>query len=498
MTCTVLLLDLPATTLIGIDLLTFTASPRFQGIAFLPSGWHFLFSSPTSSISIRHGTWFCFKSNSTPSVALPSNKETAPSNEASSDLLVFKWSSEKEELVPVIIHAELRRWKALLASNDEKGRLLRQGLFPYRQTGSLPSPPRVSYARKSFNKSEGDNDDAGDFVEDSVDWPLLTAQLSHELLQRFTNPSPSQLVSTAGSTAIIQSPTLTSPVSFFYTLTTSSTGPQDRDDIPGLSSQEARDGLFGDEEKDLGFLDIDLKKTWREGAVGRERTEGARDRSWALQDVVSRNHSTSSNTKQQMQTEKADTATSHPPADNGERNSWGGLLLGELQLTFIMVLTLSNYSCLEEWKRITTLVLTSYNILSLQPDFYVNFLGLLLLQLRHCDDVEGGLFDVSPEGGGGEGNLLRGLLRGFKGRLDDAEAVDGSERWWQDVKEKMQDIEEWVSREWGWELSDSWVRRGMVELEDGERVELEIADMDAENERGEYAPVVVELKAPPI
>ncbi|MCJ1392206.1 hypothetical protein MMC18_005073 [Xylographa bjoerkii] len=57
----------------------------------------------------------------------------------------------------------------------------------------------------------------------------------------------------------------------------------------------------------------------------------------------------------------------------------------------------------------------------------------------------------------------------------------------------MQELEMWLKAEWRWELSDSWVRRGMVELEDGERVELVMADMEGEDERGEYAPVVVEM-----
>lgn len=495
MTATVLLLNLPATTLVGVDLLTFTSSPRFQGITSLPAGWHFLFTSPTSSISIRHGTWFCLNADpSAPATASRPCNGVTRLRGASSDLLVFSWSSEKEELVPVTSQAEISRWKNIVTGNDEKGRVLRQGLFPYRQTSSKASPSAESNARDHLRRPDDHNDNAEDFFEDSVDWPLLTMHLSHELLEHFTNPSFSQVAELDSSSVTALSSTSTASVFPCYTLTTASTGAQDRDDIPGLSSQEARDGLFGHEEKDLGYLDIDLKKTWREGAVGRERTEGARDRSWALQDIVSRSHSTRSKTKQVMQSHKAEITRRHRPVDRGGKaESWGNVLLGEMQLTFLAVLTLSNYSCLEEWKRILTLVLTSYKIVPLQPQFFVHFLELLLLELRHCDDVEGGLFDVSSEGGVGEGNLLRGLLRGFKSKMDDAEVSDGSGMGPLDVREKMAEVELWVGREWGWEISDSWVRKGMVQLEDGERVELEIADMEGEDERGEYAPVVVEL-----
>ena len=37
------------------------------------------------------------------------------------------------------------------------------------------------------------------------------------------------------------------------------------------------------------------------------------------------------------------------------------------------------------------------------------------------------------------------------------------------------------------------LKRCMLELEDGERVEMDMNDADEEDETGEYAPVVVEL-----
>lgn len=481
MTATVLLLSLPKQLLVGIDLLTFTSSPRFYGITGIPQGWHFLFTSPTTSLSIRHGTWFHISLHPAHQSALIVRNDTdtpdPPDNLLSTEqvLHIFRWSNDREELVPVTSDVETSEWRDRLTREDDAGRRAREMLMPYRQPVSQsPTSSTSSTAIKSGRGSDRGTSDiqaAGyTTVEESTDWPRLTADLSHTLLAHFTHPN------------------IPPPDRPTYALTTTSCAPQDREEIPGLSADDMRDGLFGGEERELGCLGIDLKRTWREGAVGRERTEGARDRSWALEDVVTRNsHHTVDGAKkggkwQEMGEEEG----------GGE---WGSVLLGQMDLSFLMTLTLSNYSCLCEWKRILELVLTSRSLVSARPHFFKSFLEVLLLQLRHCDDVEGGLFDVHA---GGDGNFLLELLKTFKRRLDEGAPDRGREehkakRRIEEVKEAMEEVEEWVKKEWGWELGDEWLRRGMVELEDGERVEVETADMEGEDERGEYAPVVVEL-----
>lgn len=215
----------------------------------------------------------------------------------------------------------------------------------------------------------------------------------------------------------------------------------------------------GEEERELGVLGIDLKRTWREGAVGRERTEGAVDRSWALGDVVERWR-------------------------EGEEE-WGDVVLGQMEACFLMVLTVANYSCLEEWKRIVGLVLTCKRAIREREGWFATFLSLLRRQMQRCEDVEGGLFDLSDEGGG----LLKGLLKGFKRTLGQVFGEGEGE----DVREEMEALEALLKGEYGWELGDDFVRRGLLELEDGEKVEVEMEEMEGEDERGEYAPVVVDL-----
>jgi len=49
-----------------------------------------------------------------------------------------------------------------------------------------------------------------------------------------------------------------------------------------------------------------------------------------------------------------------------------------------------------------------------------------------------------------------------------------------------------LEEKYGWQNEKDILRRGMVELEDGERVELSMKGVDEDEETGEYAPVVVD------
>lgn len=241
-----------------------------------------------------------------------------------------------------------------------------------------------------------------------------------------------------------------------WTISSVSSAPQDADVIPGLTSSES----VIEGEQELHFLPIDLKRTWREGAIGRERTEAAQDRSWALGDLIDKF------------------------SESGERKTGAQQILGEMQFAFLMVLTISNYSCLEQWKRILGLLLTCKRALGEIEAFFVKVVGLLQLQLEHCKDVEGAMFDLSDEGGA----LLKKLLTSFRKNAQETLEDDQSQ-----LKEELKDLLQFVQDEYGWDLESPVVQRGMLELEDGERIEMQVENADEEEETGEYAPVIVDL-----
>lgn len=383
-TPTLLLLDLPPSIFCGIDLLSFTTTAAFQGIKDLPSGFHFLFTSETNSISIREGFWFHIPKS-------PANGEPP--------LVVRKWDAASNSMLQV---ADPESYRSRLSGLWEKN------LSPYRQSAG----------------KEAEN-------ADDRDWEELT-----------------QHVTTDALTRLMQNGTLS--------ISTVSCMPEDRDEIPGLTSEET-----GLEEQELQGLGINLKRTWREGAVGRERTEGAVDRSWALGDVAER-------------------------FGAGNR-SWGDSIFSQMEVCFLMVLTVVNYSCLEEWKRCVGLVLGCKTLVSERQAWFAEFLKLLQKQIKRCEDVDGGLFDMADEGG----NILKGWLKGFRRSLSHV----FNEHEGQNVKDELEELESVLKMAYDWQFGDEVLRKGNVQLEDGEMVELEMKHdlgLDGEEEDGEYAPVIVE------
>lgn len=252
--------------------------------------------------------------------------------------------------------------------------------------------------------------------------------------------------------------TLTRIFSTTYKISSISSAPQDSESIPGLEASEVAATFADKHETPLNFLPINLKQTWPSTAVGRERTDAARDRSWYLSHLMER----------------------VVPLPH-ERSKAAGDIVGELQLCFLMVLTLANYSCLEQWKRLLGVLLTCRKALGEVEGFFVEVLRVLRLQLGHCEDVDGGLFDFGEHGGG---NWLRALLRGFKSAIEDT----GSGK----LAEEISEIEDLMREEYGWEVESAMLRRGVVELEDGEKAELSMEGADEEDEMGEYAPIFVE------
>ena len=275
-----------------------------------------------------------------------------------------------------------------------------------------------------------------------VFWHQLTSHLSASLLNRFTR-----------STSII---------------TTMSTSAQDTEIIPGLPISPI--------VPELMFLGIDLVHTWPEGAVGRERTEGARDRSWALGELVRKCRHDESRRDQEKDIEKEE--------------DWGREVLGEVQVCFLMALTTSvgNWACGEEWRRVLTLLLTCRAVVAEREGFFIETFKVLSQQLQWLAQSDGSQDEDGEMLGVREG-WLEGLLRGFARGLEEAFEEDEGKG----LRKKMEELRKWVEEQWGWDIGGErgLKRSEIVFLEDGEMVELEM-EKD-EEEEGEYAPTVVEM-----
>ena len=502
-----LLLDIPPSTLCGLDLVSFTTTAQFQGIKQVPTGWHFIYTSATTSVSIRHGTWLhvpvlswldepvTTAAAAAAAAAAQQQQDEEEGEEGEEEIgeedktrrqvesrtsprtvIVKRWDGEREEVVPEEDEREVLRWKANL------GRIWNERLTPYRFSAG------------------------GEEAKGKEDWTMLTDCITRQLLDRIMG---------GGDRSGMNGDEVTTG----WRLTSVSSAPQDLDEIPGLDTVTAHREMTC-HGRSLNFLPIDLKRTWRAGAIGRERTQAAQDRSWALGEVLRHGHPVKSHPSHQSLDERPPQGkkTKTKPDGNDDDDGIDEIdqdereLLGEMQFSFLMILTLANYSCMEQWKRILRLILTCRAAVRGRPGLFARVLRLLKVQLRHCDDVEGGLFELHDDNEG-RTSLLPYLLKTFRRGLDDTfGSSDGHDQGKDDapsssmsrsaserepaeklVRLAYADLESFVKGEFGWELGDSYVRRGLLQLEDGEEVELEMDDLQDEDERGEYAPVVVDI-----
>lgn len=438
-TPTILIPHLPPKTFVGIDLVTFTSTANFHGIRDLPPGWHFLYSGTTETLSLRSGGWFYVHDSEANRGAIATTGRTGRGR--GPEIFIWKWDAETETLVPLKGDGDTERQEAMRLKAN-LGMIWQAGkLFRYRS--------RVT-AQGVLKNQVVDEEDEEIEKEGRRDWSGLTDRLSVDVLSR-----------------IVGGPEVDADGRPRWMVTSASTAKRDTDDIPGLASAQP-DGLgvdgTGRQEVEFSFLPIELKKTWREGAVGRERTEAAQDRSWALGDLIKQ----------------------YTPTDSTDDSEGESQILGELQFTFLMALTLLNFSCLQQWKRLLELILTCRAAIAEREPFMRDVLRLLLLQLQRCDDLEGGFFAIDADEGG---EFLRCWLVKFVRSFEEISLVGSGSI----VKDELDKLEAWVKSEYEWDLHPEGVlRRGMLQLEDGEEVEMEMAD-DEDEETGEYAPMIVDF-----
>ena len=349
---------------------------------------------------------FCSSSNSF-SVRHGAWFQVKASND-SPPLIVLKWNPDEEKLSVVTDPTALLQYRANM------GQIWKDNLTPYRQSSGR----------------SGDEDDE----LKTRDWRHLTDCINPTLLDRLLGAGAHNWLLTSASSAAV-----------------------DADDIPNLHAPgSAHSGV--QEEKELSVLPIDLKRTWRPGATGRERTEAARDHSWYLRSVVDE----------------------HTDDKDGQE------VVGELQFCFLMVLVLNNFSCLEQWKRILSLLFTSITAVAERPALFVRAIRLVAVQIKHVTDAETGMFDMEDS----EGKFLKNLLKKFRIGLKNLD--DGLAK--QDVNEELEELLGFLKSAYGWDLDDAYVlKHGMLQLEDGEMVQADFSEGDEDEEEGEYAPTVVEL-----
>ncbi|KAI1644754.1 AAR2 protein-domain-containing protein [Daldinia loculata] len=168
-------------------------------------------------------------------------------------------------------------------------------------------------------------------------------------------------------------------------------------------------------------------------------------------------------------------------------------LAGELSFAFLSGMHLGNYSCLEQWWFYTThLIFRCYTLATAQPQ-----LARLLIQTFHAQLVyndrhlEGDVLEMMPS----NAHKLQRSLTTYASRLDELFQALGDDVTPDRhlVRDAFADLEAWLNSRLGWDLRAEYLRAGSLMLEDGEMVSAEMSDFEDEDERGEFAPVVVQL-----
>ncbi|WVF71280.1 hypothetical protein IAT40_006083 [Kwoniella sp. CBS 6097] len=237
--------------------------------------------------------------------------------------------------------------------------------------------------------------------------------------------------------------------------------------------------------KKMRFVRFGLKRSWRDGAIGEEVTRFSRDKSWLLGDVVA--------------------------------NQLGGdldKLLGQLQLSFILLLHLSSYSALLVYKRLLTLICQSPSFIS-DPSSYLStsssvipsssssaksqsqsqsqspvkrvkkmYTALLGVLDKQIEAIPNGSFDTElPELDAFFQDQIESLRSNISAAVGSSGSV-GHEEWNEvekdGIRSAWKELEN-SAKKWGWEIGSLDLSKGADE------------DSEDEEEEGEYAPVIVDL-----
>ncbi|KAF3108894.1 hypothetical protein TWF706_001731 [Orbilia oligospora] len=475
-----ILLDLPPSSFCAIDLASFTTAPRFRGIKNIPPGIHFCYFSPTSdpidpsstesritdldnptlnSSSLHFRTGFFFTAS--PSVPY----------------IIKKWCSKTEALLsePDIPSIEIENIKKNLQE------IYRGHLSPYEKLQVPEEKLFVWNALVSTTLSKSQ--------------PTLTRILGPDWSCESTRETKWEKEEL--DEAIRSKTEITGSRKMF--------GPEKPADTESDSSKE---------RESLDYTQINLKRTWPLDAVGRERTVWARDRSWVLTDIF-RTLSPKYGERQSEGSLATADSTAESLSGNlpssGDTEDGQAAMLAELSISFVLTVLLANYSSAVQFKHILEISLTAGEAIKSHTKFFVRLVGLIEDMLKAVRLVVGEKTESDDEDdeevvgipvedtvleefvSGGDAWLIK-LLRGFNRELKDIdEAKDKKEL--DKLNEGFEKLERFCRRV-GWYLDDQYVRKGMVDLppeEGGGRIEVELEDMEGEDERGEFAPVIVEL-----
>lgn len=231
------------------------------------------------------------------------------------------------------------------------------------------------------------------------------------------------------------------------------------------ASNASKDGTGSTSFEGDDFLNFVFPRgshTFSESSTGRERTEQATDSTTYIIEAIR--------------------GCTYEDSDE---------IIGELQFCYITGMVLGNLACMEQWVVILTKLFSAYRLAMDHPIFFRKVILATHAQFMYDEEgFESSIFDHDTH----LGDDLKIVLTKFKSRLNEQLLSNGPNitREQQDVGKAFEAFESWLWK-WGWDLRGNYLRSGKFQLEDGEMIDAELKDFEDEDERGEYAPVIVDL-----
>ncbi|CEJ92108.1 hypothetical protein VHEMI07781 [[Torrubiella] hemipterigena] len=212
--------------------------------------------------------------------------------------------------------------------------------------------------------------------------------------------------------------------------------------------------------RELGFSFDQRGKTYSAARFGAERSEEAKD------------------------------ATAYILAVMEEAGLSDADVVGEMQFAYMTGVHLGNESCIQQWwHMLLKLILKAYGLIVRKPLLVAALLRTLAAQIAYDQDwLDSSILQAT---GDSQSKDLRLALVVYQRRLDEIVAEDPVP----DVLAVATALVrvEGAAAALGWDIKAQYLRTGKVIMEDGEEVEVEMEELAAEDERGEYAPEIVEL-----
>jgi A1 cistron-splicing factor AAR2 len=431
----VVVTSMPTNSIFGIDTVAFSLGKdaHFEGIRELPSGAHFIYGGSSSELSTRNGFWIMSKQRATGERG---------------EIFVKRWDSYHETLEDEVSLAEIRIQKDSVPHIFER-------LMPYPtraivtetlgDTSKQTNAPSGTGTSARISREPQSAKDIG--IKDPKMWNRLTFAIKGAMLTRLTGHQWNKWrVSSTDESKAMEWKATDAQSSTVDSL------------IDHRAEQMAGKDLV------LTFVFPRTGVTYSKDVIGRARTEQALDTSAHIIAVIS------------------DRCTYEDPDE----------VIGELQFCYVTGVLLGNITCQEQWAHIVKIIFKAFRLAMDMPVFFRKLIETIHAQLIYDEEgIEGSIFDHDVY----LQNELKYILTVFKSRLNEQLLARGAALTYDQssVGKAFEALESWLWK-WDWDLRGNYLRSGKLQLEDGEIVDADLKDFEAEDERGEYAPVVVDLE----